>query len=191
MTAPNLSEISSALRGAIQLAQLDAGGMSLFNRTAAGFWRSFWAAGMLAPLHVYVLFTARAWDTSDPVRVIAVETIAYAIGWLVYPFVMLLVVDLLGRRERYFDYMVAYNWANAPQLTLQAMVLTIALLSPVLGGFLYLLWLVSVLIYQWFIARAALRIGSLPAVALALLDFALGMALSRVTLALLQAPVPV
>jgi len=136
---------------------------------------------MLVPLHIYVLLVSRVWDVTDLPRLIAVWMIAYAIGWLVFPFVMLLVIDLLGRRERYFDYMVAYNWSNVPQLVLLVMVLSMGRASPVLGGLLYLLWTVSMLIYQWFIARTALRIGSLPAVGLALLDFAISLALGQIT----------
>jgi hypothetical protein len=191
MTPPSLSEIAFALHGSIQLARLDAGGLTLFNRTVAGFWRSFYAAGLVAPLHIYVLLAARELaDSADPLRVITVETISYVIGWLAYPFVMLLVVDLLGRRERYFDYMVPYNWTSVPVAVALAMVVTVAALSPMLGGVLYLLLMLARLIYQWFIARVSLRIASMPAIALALFEFALGMALGRITQALLQVPIP-
>jgi hypothetical protein len=146
---------------------------------------------MLAPVHVYILLASRELpDALEPLRVITVEGISYVIGWLAFPVLMLPTADLLGRRERYVDYMVAYNWTSVPVTVLLAMVITVAAWSPVLGGFLYLILLVSRLVYQWFIARTALGIGSVPAVALALAEFALGMALGRVTQALLQVPVP-
>jgi hypothetical protein len=188
MSPPSLSEISFSVRGAVQLARLDAGGLTLFNRTLEGFWRSFYAAGMLAPLHIYNLLLAREVpDGVEPLYAIVVETIAYVIGWLAYPFVMLLVVDLLNRRERYVDYIVAYNWSSVPVTVLFSMVATVSVASPVLGAFLFFLFLISRLIYQWFVARVSLRIASLPAVALTLLEFALGLLLARVTQSLLQA----
>jgi hypothetical protein len=187
MTPPSLTEISMALQGSIQLARLDAGGLKLFNRTPAGFWRSFFAAILTAPLRVYMVLLARQIPDTDPLRVITVETISYVISWLIYPFAMLIVVDLIGRRERYFDYMVAYNWASIPQNVLQVLVITIAVASPPLGGLLFLIVIVSLLVYQWFIARSALLISSTVAVALALFEFALGLALDRITQALLRA----
>lgn len=188
MTLPSLTEIARALQGSLQLAQLDARGLALFDRTAAGFWRSFYAAVLVAPLRVYMVLIGRP-NLADiePTRIVAVETIAYAIGWLVYPFAMLLVVDLLGRRERYFGYLVAYNWVTIPQAVLQVFIITVAIALPAVGGFLILMMIVSLLVYQWFIARAALGISAMQAVALALFEFALGLTLDRVTASLIRA----
>ena len=119
-------------------------------------------------------------------RVIAVETISYAIGWLIFPFVMLFVVDMLNRRARYFDYLVPYNWSNIPQAVLVLLASGVASLVPSLGGLLLVVVVVSTLIYEWFIAKTGLLISGTAATALALFDFALGLSLNEVTKVLLQ-----
>jgi hypothetical protein len=188
MSPPSLTEVSMALQGAIRLAQLDAGGMALFNRSLTGFWRSFFAAVLAAPLQVYVLLIARPVPPgAAPLRLISIEVIAYVIGWLIYPVVMLMVVDLIARRARYVDYIVAYNWASIPQYMLFVPVVTIAVASPAIGALLYLVVRGAMLVYQWFIARAALQVSNPLAIALALFEFVLGVALDRITLTLLRA----
>jgi len=186
---PSLSEIADALRGAIRLAQLDAAGLRYFDRTLGGFWRSFFAAVLIAPVRVVlVIWSGEVPSGTGLVRAIAVETIAYAVSWLIYPFAMLFVVDLLRRRERYFDYMVPYNWANVPAAGLFLIVAAVGSLLPdQVYLFVSLMAFVSVLIYQWFIARVGLVVSATAAVALVLLDLVLYFAIAHVTERLLAA----
>jgi hypothetical protein len=181
--AARTTEIAAALQGAIRLAQLDPGGLKLFDRTLGGFWRSFFAAVLVAPMYValLVLNGSLSAGTSVP-RMVAVETISYAIGWLIYPFAMLLVVDLLKRRERYFDFLVPYNWASVPTTGLLLLVAGVGSALPApLHNLLSVVAFVSVLIYQWFIARVGLLVPATIAVVLVLLDLVLNVATARVT----------
>lgn len=186
---PSVSEITAALQGAIRLAQLDATGLRYFERTVGGFWRSFFAAVMVAPVRVVlVLWSGEVPAGTGALRAIAVETIAYAVSWLVYPFAMLLVVDVLRRRERFFDYMVPYNWANVPAAGLFLIVGAVGTVLPDrLYLFVSLMAFLSVLIYQWFIARVGLVVSASAAVALVLLDLVLYFAIAQVTQRLLAA----
>jgi hypothetical protein len=186
---PNTTEISAALHGAVRLARLDAGGLDLFDRTLDGFWRSFFAAILIAPVHVLLMvITHEIPGDSASVRVFAVEAIAYAIRWLAYPAAMLIAVDLLGRRQRFFDYMVPYNWANVPQIVLLMIVTGLGLALPeTLGQLLSMVALVSILIYEWFVAKVGLMISGTAAVALVLLDLVISLSISAITSALLQA----
>src|SRR5271154_5045235 len=107
---PSANEVAAAFQGAIRLARLDAGGLNFFDRTVGGFWRSFFAAALIAPVRIFLLITTREVpDDVGSLRFVGVETISYVIGWLFFPFIMLFVVDLLNRRARYFDYLVPYN----------------------------------------------------------------------------------
>jgi hypothetical protein len=180
---PRLSEITDALRGAIQLAQLDATGLRYFDRTAGGFWRSFFAAILIAPVRaVLIVLSGEVPSGIGLARAIAVETIAYAVSWLIYPFAMLLAVDLLKRRERFFDYMVPYNWANVPAAGLFLIVAATGFVLPDrVYLFVSLMAFVSVLIYQWFIARVGLVVSATAAVALVLLDLVLYFAIAHIT----------
>ncbi|MBI3516755.1 MAG: hypothetical protein HY060_22210 [Proteobacteria bacterium] len=187
--AASTTEIAAALQGAIRLAQLDAGGLKFFDRTLGGFWRSFVAAAMVAPVRIAVLILTGEVPAGTGVpRAVAVEIISYAIGWLIYPFAMLFAVDLLKRRERYFDYLVPYNWANVPAAGLFLMVAGLGTLLPApLYNLLSLVALISVLIYQWFIARIGLMVSASVAVALVLLDLVLYLVMTRITQLLLAA----
>ncbi len=191
MTLPSATEISTALHGAIRLAQLDAGGLKFFDRSSGGFWRSFFAAIMIAPAHLILLYWSQELPGSAGVlRTTAVELISYAMRWLAYPFAMLFVLDFLGRRERYFDYLVPYNWVNIPQVGLLLFVTglrVLGLLPTMLSDFLSLIAFVSILIYQWFVARVGLRISGTAAIALVLLDLVLGLSIGWVTEYLLRA----
>jgi hypothetical protein len=187
---PSTTEITEALHGTIRLARLDATGLRYFDRTVDGFWRSFFAAVMIAPAHIMLLLlTRRVPEGASGLRVAAIELIAYAIGWLAFPCAMLLVADLLKRRARYFDYMVAYNWCNVPQIGLLLFVTGLGaagVLPGLLGLFVVRIALVSILIYQWFIARVGLSISATAAVALVLLDFVIGQLTDLVTQYLLR-----
>jgi len=184
---PTANEVTAALQGAIRLARLDAAGLNFFDRTIGGFWRSFFAAVLIAPVRIFLLMTTRELpDDVGSLRAVAVETISYVIGWLIFPFVMLFVVDMLNRRARYFDYLVPYNWSNIPQAMLVLLATGVASLVPSLGGLLLVVVVISTLIYEWFIAKTGLMISSTAATALALFDFALGLSLNEITKALLQ-----
>ena len=52
---PSVTEIAYALYGAWRLARLDSGGMGYFDRSIAGFWKSFFAALLVAPGHILLL----------------------------------------------------------------------------------------------------------------------------------------
>ena len=71
----------TALYGAYRLARLDTGGMKFFDQTIDGFWRSFYAAVIVAPL--FILFLAVSYDpekiAAGPVRYIIIEGIAYPV----------------------------------------------------------------------------------------------------------------
>ena len=183
------SEVAQALYGAWRLARLDARGLDQFNNTAEGFWRSFYAMLVAAPFYV-ILVTLRLSNletTNGPIQIFLIEVIAYVIGWFAYPFVMFYVVELLDRRERYYRYVAAYNWATVLLIAL------LTLISAVVDGlnvslppaaFLSFIIMLLVLGYWWFIARVGLDLKGW-AVAVTGIDFCLGIVLSRLTQSML------
>jgi len=180
---PSLNEILRALYGAYRLARFDAGGMTHFDATPGGFWKSFFAAVVVAPLYL-LLLAVRIENGSpdvDPARFMAVESIAYVIGWVIYPLVMATVARLIDRERHYVRYIVAYNWASVWQnvVYLPVAILSVAgLLTGGAGGLLALGALAVVLVYAWFVARTALDIPGLFAVPLVGLDITLGLMLN-------------
>lgn len=179
-------EVQLALTGALRLARGDRGGLACFDRSLDGFWRSFRAAVIAYPLYLVLLamrVTLAQWERSGGFVIITVETIAYIIGWVAFPLVMLAVAQRLGRAHRYFEFMVPYNWSQVPQSALFVLVglgtesgLTgspAAEAIEVAAG-------AAVLVYEWFIARVGLEVTSLSAALVVCIDLAVGVIVSNV-----------
>ena len=171
-------EAATSLYGAYRLARFDARGMTYFETSLAGFWRSFYAAVIVAPLYAVLLLMRHAVDTTGvgAVRFASVEAIAYVIAWVAFPLVMVSLARVLDREERYLGYIVAYNWASVLQngLYLPLVMLGAAGVIPAgTAGPLSLIALSLILVYGWFIAKVALDVGAGTAVALVALDLVL------------------
>jgi hypothetical protein len=181
-----LLEAREALLGTLRLARGDRGGLSCFDRSLDGFWRSFRAAFIAYPLYL-VLVTMRVsvaeWERSGGLWIAAVETIAYVIAWSAFPLIMLAVTRWLDRSNRFFDFMVPYNWFQAPQ---SALFVLIGLESEggVLGApaasALEAAAVIAVLVYEWYIARVALDTTVHGAVFVVVVDLVLGAFISHV-----------
>jgi len=180
---PGLNEILRSLYGAYHLARFDAGSLTHFDATPGGFWKSFFAAVIVAPLYLILLAVRIENGPADiePARLLAVESIAYVIGWVIYPLVMATVARLIDRERHYVRYIVAYNWTSVWQnvIYLPIAILSVAgLLTGGAGGLLAVAGLIVVLVYAWFVARTALDIPGLFAVPLVGLDITLGLMLN-------------
>jgi biotin transporter BioY len=186
-------EARLALTGCWRLARGDRGGLFCFDRSLDGFWRSFRAAVIAYPLYLVLLamrVSVAEWESSGGWRIVAVETIGYVIGWVAFPLLMLTVTQRLGRAHRFFDFMVPYNWCQLPQSALFVLVglgFASGMLGPQSGEGIGIVAAVATLIYElyvWYIARVALDTTGLAAAFIALLDFALGVVISQVTVGL-------
>jgi hypothetical protein len=183
-------EVRLALTGALKLARGDRRGLACFDRSLDGFWRSFRAAIIAYPLYLLLLamrVTVTEWERSGGLVIVTVETIAYVIGWVAFPLIMLTVAQWLGRVHRYFDFMVAYNWSQVPQSALFVLV-GLETESGLLGGppaeAIEIAAAVAVLLYEWFIARVALETTAAAAAFVVFVDLLLGVVVSHVAGAL-------
>src|ERR1700693_2142639 len=116
--APAWAEAMVALTGTLRLARGDRGGLACFNATEEGFWRSFRAAMLCYPLYLILLafpLEIGAEVADHPWEYFVVETIRFVIAWTAFPLLALPLTDWLGRRDRYFLFMTAYNWCQVPQ----------------------------------------------------------------------------
>ena len=80
---PPAHDIAAALYGAYRLARYDVSGHKYFDVSNAGFWRSFFAAVLIAPFY-FVLLNLQFAEFSDvpAIRFFALESIAYVIAWV-------------------------------------------------------------------------------------------------------------
>jgi hypothetical protein len=187
MAAAAWAEAWLALTGALRLARGDAGGLDYFDPSEEGFWRSFRAAVLCYPLYLILLAFPIELGTPpplDPLRVVAVETIHFVISWVAFPLLMLPLVDWLRRGDRYFLFMTAYNWCQVPQTAVFAAVAlagATGLLSA--DGMLVadLIVGIAALVYEWYVAYAALGVSRPRAVLVIVVDVVLATALSHIS----------
>lgn len=181
-------EFAAAIAGVRGLARFDSRALGFFDATLAGFWRSYWAAAILAPFTAAMVARQAMLEPPDsPVRFVISQAVGYALGWLAFPLAMVQIADMLGRRERYFTYMVSYNWFHLIEIALWGPLLVLGLanaLPPAAEGFLSLIILGVLLGYEWFIAKTALKIEGGPAAALVAIDLLLNLVIDRVADAL-------
>lgn len=97
-----LNEATASLLGAYRLAHFDPRGMSCFNTSVEGVWRSFLAAVIVAPLFAVLL--AVVYPTMDPApdvaRFVIVEIEGYVVSWVAYPLVIAWMTQRLGCWDR-------------------------------------------------------------------------------------------
>jgi hypothetical protein len=170
------AHVATALYGAFRLALFDKEGLRYFEATVDGFWRSFFAAILVAPLYA-VMMALRAAEIDAGTSGLILDGLAYVVNWLAFPVVMLSMVRVLDREGRYLGYIVAYNWAavlqNAVYLPIAILILT-GILPTEAGGFLSLLALGWVLLYSGYIAHVGLNITPLAAGGIVAVDLLLG-----------------
>ena len=118
--AITLREIAAALYGAVRLARGDAHGIDFFEDSVDGFWKSFWAAAIVAP--AYAILLAINLDDAEIksgiLRIAIVELTAYVAGWAAFPLAMHYVAEFMDREERYLRYIAAANWCAVIQVGL-------------------------------------------------------------------------
>ena len=157
---PDREEVLSALYGAYRLAWFDGSGMAYFNLTVDGFWRSFFAAVLVAPAYAILVgmeLSAEAEDLNLAL-VFLTEAIAYVLAWCAFPLVAVALTRILGLDRNYVALIVAVNWSAVLQTAAFLAVVLVGLIVPeVLGTLLVTLTTVAILVYQWFVIRTALQ----------------------------------
>lgn len=186
-----LSEIIRSLYGALHLARGDTSGMAFFNATEQGFWRSFTAALLIAPLFA-LLLTIRYHVNEAGVsllRFTAIETIAYVVSWVAFPLLLYHLTDILGTGHRFVRYIVAYNWASVLQNLLYlpfALLVEAHLVQGAGSTFFGIILLGLVLLYTWFVTRTALEVTNLLAAGLVMIDLVLSIFINTITQGMLR-----
>lgn len=175
-------ELTAALYGAWRLARLDPRGQDHFDASIEGFWRSYYAAGIVAPAYVFlILFNLEQPSiTAGPLRLILVEGLAYVISWTAFPLAMVALTHRLERSQNYIRFIVAHNWANVLQV---ALFMPVALIAYVIGPtaqFLTMAAMVVIFLYQWYVARTVLSITTFQAIGIVLLNLFLDLVITLI-----------
>jgi len=175
---PNVREIVFGLYGAWRLALLDRGGLTYLDRSADGFWKSFFAAALIAPayLALVAIDLSERGTSAGALRLLIVHASAYTLGWVVYPIITRAICQSIGRDNAYVSFIVAFNWAQVIQMIVYLPVVVLGLLGLIpegMSGWLHVLVYSLILAYQWFVTRTALDITPFAAVGFVALDLIL------------------
>jgi hypothetical protein len=178
---PDRREVLSALYGAYRLAWFDAAGMAHFNLTVDGFWRSFFAAVLVAPGFA-VLIAQKLVDRPEPLDpgwAMLVQLLAYGLSWAAFPLLAVVLTRLLGLSHNYVPLIVALNWGAVLQVLVFLAAVVVGLALPgLLEGLIMLIVTGGILFYQWFVTRSALQTTGGIALMLVLIDLMLNSAIS-------------
>jgi hypothetical protein len=188
---PSYRDIIYGIYGALRLARLDAGAMSYFDRTPEGFWKSFFAAAIVAPGFVIIIAyeLSQAEIESGALRLFLVEILAYLLGWVAFPVVVHQICEAIGKREAYIGYIVAFNWSKVIQMAvfLPSMgLIALGALPGDSGSMLLLVISVLVLCYEWFVTRTALAVTAMGAAGFVALDLVIDLIIRGITIGMLQ-----
>lgn len=172
---PTWPEFATAMYGCFRLLRGDKSALAFFDQTLRGFWLSFSAAVFCLLPHLW-LVTAEADLNAVEIggHFYISKVLLYAVSWLAFPVVILHITDMLGRRDRFFDYMVPYNWMSVP---LNYLVMTISvgevvgILPSAIAGLAFFAAFGLALWVLWTIAKTALDITGRQAAALVAFDF--------------------
>ncbi len=186
---PNLRDIVYGLFGAWRLARLDRTAMTYFDRTPEGFWKSFFAAAIVAPGFALLVILDPAIQDSQAVwlRLLLVHATAYVIRWTAYPVAVHQICALIGKERAFIGFIVAFNWANVIQIAFFLPVVGIivsGLLPAGVGLLVNALAHLLILGYQWFVTRTALEVGAGAAAGLVALDLVIGFMTQGVAIAM-------
>jgi hypothetical protein len=178
---PDRAEVLRSLYGAYRLAFLDQSGLAHFNLSVDGFWRSFFAAVLVAPAFAVLIgqkLVARV-EPFDPGWAVLVQILAYGLSWAAFPLVAVGLTRLLSLSHNYVPLIVALNWGAVLQVTVLLAAVIVGLALPgVLEGLIMLLVTGGVLFYQWFVIRSALQTTGGIALMVVLIDLVLNAAIS-------------
>lgn len=185
---PGREEITRSLTGAWLLWRSDPAAMSWFNLSVEGFWRSFFAAVLVAPFYLYMVATdymAGGLPASLGL-VVLVRGLAYLVDWAAFPLAAILLVRLFGLQHRYVALIVADNWASVLQAAVLAAAVVVSTVLPMaIAAVLVLATFVAVIYYQWLVARQALETTGAIAGGFVAADLLTGIAVDRLVGSLL------
>ncbi len=169
---PSSAEIVRSLNGAWRLLLLDPSGMGRFDASIGGFWRSFFAAVLVAPLYILrgLIDPLAAEAEASGIGPALTAVLTYVLVWVAFPITMIFIARFLDLRQAYVGFIVALNWARVLQAVLLVAVSGAAALAGTPSDFLTLTAIAAVLVYQWVVTKTALATSGTVAAALVIID---------------------
>jgi hypothetical protein len=178
-------EARQSLFGSWLLLIRDTAGYRHFSHSEGGFWRSFSAIVIIAPLYLYAAMVQIELPNDPAPAAVPSLTAAMAglvLQWVGWPLAMMLIARVAGLAHAYARYIIAYNWSSVLVVVVLMPPLILLDLGLVGPGFAVMLSFAVVLVslyYRWYVALTAFETTGLVATALVLADVVLSLTINR------------
>jgi hypothetical protein len=182
-------EIARSLSGSWALVQNRPDAMRHFDVSLDGFWRSFQAIILIAPIYALTAMADRRAMLSDAIAdetfsdsaFITAKAITLGLDWITLPIILAVVAGPLGIQRGYTAYVVARNWTTVLLIlpfAAIALIEMIGLISIEIAALLTFVALAAVFRVSYVVARRALNTGMDIAVGIVVLDFLVSVAIA-------------
>jgi hypothetical protein len=183
------NEIVRSLTGAYEVFLDRPNASQHFDLSINGFWRSFRAIVLVAPLYALSAIAERAVALGDPSVAadfndglfILDKAAALIIDWVALPVVLALLASRIGIARTYPAFIIVRNWAAVLSIlpfALIGLLFTVGTFGPDTADIMTLAGLIIVLRYNYLIARRVMEAPVGLAVAVVVGDFILSMAIA-------------
>lgn len=181
------SEIRAALDGSWLLLRNQPQGMSYFDQSTQGFWRSFLVIFLLAPVFLVSALAEKKLLISENVILAEVfpenaywlaQFLSLAIDWVMLPLVLAMLASPIGVSRQYVPFIVVRNWTSILASVPYLVTGLLYLMGVIPSGIMVLLsftCLIVVLWYRFLIARIALQTSASLAIGVVFLDILLSL----------------
>jgi len=153
-----------SLTGAWQLIKLNPHAMDYFDKSADGFWKSFWAIALVAPLFFFSLYVSydMAVEKGHQISLTA-HIIEFLLRLPLIALVMIFFTKFLKVDAHYSDMIIAFNWlwvlANYTILPL-SMLISFGILPMEAGTLVVMVVAIYLELYvAWFLFKQSLKIS--------------------------------
>ncbi len=173
-----LAYVAASLTGAWRLARLKPDGFGWFDLSADGFWRSFLAMPVAAPLFLGFIAVQGSSGPLDPGNLV-VQLVGYLVVWCLFLGLMVPFARFFGLGAGYVPFAVAYNWAQVLLLMvfLPLSLLRAAGVMPGLMNVVMVLLMAFGMVYVGALARFGLRTDWPQTVAVVLIEMVISYAM--------------
>ncbi len=182
-------EITRSLTGAWEIFIDRPNAMRHFDTDYAGFWRSFQAIVLIAPLYGLTMLAAYrgmparlpASELPDGAVFVWAQAVTLGLDWVTLPILLAALAGVLGIQRTYAPYVVVRNWSTVLIVSPFAAIAMLEIVFDGIGPLVLPLWLLAtaaVLRFAFLIARRAMEATTGLAIGIVALDFFLSLFLA-------------
>ena len=176
-----IEEARRALYGSWLLLGRNTEGYRWFAQSEDGFWRSFSAIIIIAPLYLYattvqIELPGEQGPVASPS--LAAAMVALLLQWIGWPLAMVPIARLAGLQHGYARYIIAYNWSSVLVVAVMVpplMMLDVGLIGPGFAALLAFVLTIAALYYRWYVALTAFATTGIVAASLVVADVVLSL----------------